>query len=99
MNLSSYITAAVDLLSNDTFTLSGETVDCVYNQTTYKFGDKNYGFPSEDTLSLTFNTSEFPTIKNYKGKNLTHNSQSFRIIDVIYGAYSSTVVIVDSKKL
>lgn len=99
MDLSSYITSGLTILINDSFVIDGTTVDCVFNQSSHKFGDKNYGFPTEDTNALTFTTSDFPTIKQYKGLKLTHGGQEFRILDIQYGVYVTTLLIVDAKKL
>lgn len=99
MDLSSYISQGLDILLNDTFVIDGETIDCVYNQSVHKYGNKQYGFPTEDTSSLTFKTTDFPTIKEYKGLKITNNEQEFRIVDIQYGVYATTLIIVDAKKL
>lgn len=99
MNLNKYIKAGLSIISNDSFILEGETIDCVFNTANHSYDDKKYGFPTGDTVTLVFQTADYPTIKDEKGNTLTHKSKSYRINEIHYGDDATTLILIDSKKL
>jgi hypothetical protein len=60
MNLSPYITAGFDLLKNETVTINGAAIPCIFNATTSS-DLKQYGYTAGDTCTIVVRTSDLTT--------------------------------------
>ena len=98
MNTDSYILAGFNVLINTSVIVSGETVDCVYNELSYS-NRKDYTFVDESECSIMVRTKDLANHpKNYLGKNVVVNDETWKIIKVKSGNVTSTFILASPNK-
>lgn len=98
MDFSSYLTVGFNILVNNSAIINGNTVDCVFNELSNS-NRKDYTFIDESDCSIMVRTSDLEaTPKSYLGKNVTVNSDTWKIIKVTTGPVTTTFAIVSNHK-
>lgn len=99
MNFADFLIVGFDTLVNNTITVNGETLDCVFNELSNSIR-KDYTFIDESDASIMVKTADLSNpAKSYMGKVAEVNGDTWKIIKVRTGDATTTFVLMSNTRV